>query len=261
MAFADQLEREGDAARAEFIRLQCAYDKLPEGEARIAATPPILAALARSPYLRSLRSLDLGLGQYSLNQIGPSGCKALAEAEALPQLRELELDFNEVTDEGWLAMVESGKLGRFTALRLQKCSLGDASLMPMFSGAPRLDELVTLDLSHNAMGPAGASALAALAPRSLRSLWLYGNPIGDAGVAALAKAPWLGQLRELNLDLVGMTDAGARALIESPHLDGIEQIVCELQKPALSKATIEALKARLGKRLNRPSIHSLRASQ
>lgn len=217
-------------------------------------------ALARSQYLGEVRALDLGLGQYSLNKIGPVGCAALAEEHALPKLTSLDLDFNEVGDEGWLAMVRSGKLGRFTRLQLQKCELGDVSLVPMFSSG-RLDALVTLDLSHNQMGAAGAIALVEAAPASLRNLWLYGNPIGDEGVRALAQAPWLGQLRELNLDLVGMTDAGVEALLASPHLDVIPRFICGLQKPALSKSTLEALKARLGARLVKAPITNLRVSE
>lgn len=216
-------------------------------------------ALARSPYLKKLRALDLGLGQYTLNKIRGEGCKALAAEGALPSLSSLDLDFNDVGDEGWLAMVQSGKLERFTLLRLQKCQLSDASLVPMFE-AGRMDALVTLDLSHNLMGPAGAKALAAMAPRQLRNLWLYGDPIGDEGVAAVVQAPWLGQLKELNLDLVGMTERGVELLVASPQLDSIPRVICELQKPQLSAAAKEQLKRKLGARLVRAPIGDLRAA-
>jgi uncharacterized protein (TIGR02996 family) len=217
-------------------------------------------ALARSPNLAKLRSLFLGLGQYTRNQIGPRGCAALAAEAALPSLEVLDLDFNDVGDEGWLAMVGSGKLARFTELRLQRCQLGDASALPMWTAPARLDALRTLDLSHNRLGPATARALAAAAPAGLRTLWLYGNPLGDEGVRALAEAPWLGQLRELNLDLVGMSDAGAGALLRSPHLAAVGRVALSLQKPALSTATLAALREHLGARLWRPPVSNLRAS-
>ncbi len=216
-------------------------------------------ALAGSPHLGRLEALWLGLGQYSRNQIGAAGCAALAAEAALPALLRLDLDFNSVGDDGWLAMVRSGKLARFTELRLQKCLLGDASALPMFSRG-RLDALATLDLSHNQLSAASAGALAAAAPAALRALWLYGNPIGDAGAIALAEAPWTRQLVELNLELTGLTDAGAAALVRSPYLGELRRLACSLQKPALSPSTLEALRARFGERLWRPQIGNLRAS-
>lgn len=246
---AEVLSSSPSVAALEHLRLwNC---NLREGGAR---------ALARSPHLQALRSLELGLGQYTLNKIGEAGCRALAGEGSLPRLASLDLDFNDVGDAGWLAMVQSGRLARFTSLRLQRCLLSDVSAVPMFE-AGRLDELVTLDLSHNQLGPAAARALAASAPRQLRSLWLYGNPIGDEGVAAIAQAPWISQLKELSLDLVGMTERGVEALVTSPHLGSIPRVICELQKPALSSAAKEALKGELGTRLVRAPIGDLRAPE
>src|SRR5262249_59891399 len=41
---------------------------------------------------------------------------------------------------------------------------------------------------------------------------LYANDVGDAGLAALLAAPWMPRVRELNLNSTGITDVGARAL-------------------------------------------------
>jgi uncharacterized protein (TIGR02996 family) len=217
-------------------------------------------ALARSPHLARLRSLWLGLGQYTLNKIHAAGCAALAEPGALPALEVLDLDFNDVGDAGWLPVVESGKLARFTELRLQKCSLSDASAVPMFAGATRLDALTTLDLSHNQLGASAVRALVEARPAALRKLWLYGNPIGDAGIIALAETPWVQQLEELNVTSTGMTEAGAEVLLRSPHLERVLRLSCDLQKPALEKTTIAALRERFGARLWSPPVTNLRIS-
>jgi uncharacterized protein (TIGR02996 family) len=216
-------------------------------------------ALAASPHLRGLRALWLGLGQYTRNKIGPEGCAALAAPDALPALDTLDLDFNAVGDAGWRAWVDGGRLGRFVALRLQSCGLSDAGVAGMFAPGC-LPALRTLDLSHNALTAETARAVAASPPPALTSLWLYGNPLGDRGVEALAAATWGPALTELNLQMVGMTAAGAEALITSPTLSGLRRIACDLQRPALPKEVVARLKARFGARAWQPPVTNLRAT-
>jgi hypothetical protein len=216
-------------------------------------------ALAASPHLRGLRALWLGLGQYTLNKIGPEGCAALASPGALPSLDTLDLDFNSVGDAGWRPWVDGGRLARFVALRLQRCGLTDAGVAGMFAPG-RLDALRTLDLSHNALGADTARAIAAAPPPALASLWLYGNPIGDEGVAAIAAAPWGGAMTELNLQMVGMTAAGAEALLAAPSLQGLRRVACDLQRPALPKDVVARLRARFGARAWQPPVTNLRAT-
>jgi Leucine Rich repeat len=103
-------------------------------------------------------------------------------------------------------------------------------------------------------------ALATARPAALRKLWLYANPIGDEGVIALAEAPWVAQLEELNVTSTGMTEAGAQALLRSPHLERVPRLSCELQKPALGKPTLAALRERFGARLWNPPVGNLRVS-
>jgi hypothetical protein len=62
-------------------------------------------------------------------------------------------------------------------------------------------------------GPAIARALAGGALPALRCLDLNHTPIGADGMAALARAPWLGQLEWLSLELCNLGPAGVRALI------------------------------------------------
>ncbi len=180
-------------------------------------------AVGASPHLAQLRSLWLGLGQYTLNKVGPAGCRALA---ALERLETLDLDFNDITDEGWLAFVERGRIARLRELRLQACKLTDASIAPML--AQPAPALVTLDLSHNALGTDTCRALAAASLPALRTLWLYANPLGRAGLVELLRAPWLGQLEELNLDSTNLTAEDVLTLARAPATATIARISCEL---------------------------------
>lgn len=212
------------------------------------------AALASSPHLAQLRALWLGLGQYTRNRIGAAGCRALV---ALRELEVLDLDFNEVTDDGWLPFVDSGGASRLRELRLQACSLTDAGVVPMLArGAP---ELVTLDLSHNQLGVQTCRALAAASLPSLRRLWLYANPIGPQGLAELLAAPWLGQLEELNLESTGLDGDAVLHLARAPASAGIQQVACEVQPSKLSQALLGELRVALGERSWRPNVTNLRA--
>ncbi len=142
-------------------------------------------ALATSPHLKGLVKLFLVAGQ-----IGSDGAEVLADG-SLPHLEELTLRGNPIGNRGALA------LARFVQARGDPC----------------------LDLWNTGVTAEGLAALAEsglLAGRD--ELWLDYNPIGDAGVSVLAGCRDLAGLRNLLLWDVGMSDAGARALLDSPCL-------------------------------------------
>src|SRR5262249_27744881 len=62
-------------------------------------------ALARSPFLHRLTSLDL-----SRNQLGDDGARALADSPGLSRLEELTVYDNQLTDAGVLALLTSPHL-------------------------------------------------------------------------------------------------------------------------------------------------------
>jgi hypothetical protein len=66
--------------------------------------------------------------------------------------------------------------------------------------------------------------LAAIAPERLHYLGLRDSMITDELAGWLAGEPWLGSLQTLDLSLGTIGDAGARALLESPNLGGLERI-------------------------------------
>jgi len=112
------------------------------------------------------------------------------------------------------------RLGAATELSYQRLGWGAgeaaavADVLKM-GAAPKLTEL---DLSFNAIGDAGAAALAEALPfaTTLEKLNLCENGLGDFGAATLAAAlPHMPKLNWLNLHGNGIGDAGAKALAEA----------------------------------------------
>lgn len=127
---------------------------------------PGVTALAASPHLLSLTSLNLGQ-----SGIGSAGAGALAGAR-IRGLRSLSLSGNPLTDEGLVALLATPLLARCRRLYLARCRLSDLAAKELAS-ASHLDQL--------------------------SGLCLGGNAIGDEGATALAKSPYLKHLRRIEL--------------------------------------------------------------
>ena len=205
--------------------------------------------LARSPHLAGVRALDLGrnslddagvrvlarssalanLRGLTLNDNGSvtaDGVRAVADSPFLAGLTELDLSGNDVSDAGVRAVAGGRATGRVHTLRLAGNHIGDAGVAALV-GSGLLARLVAhdpyLDLRDNAVGPAGASALAGCpALGSAAGLDLGGNYLGDRGAAALADSGRLAGLRSLRLARNQLTNAAAFALAaaapDSPRL-------------------------------------------
>ena len=144
---------------------------------------------------------------------------ALRAALPLARCRRVRLTFGGDVAEDWVAQVVVPSLPpSVRSLALTECSA------PSLCSALRAHLLVhgastltALDLSCDGIGADGAAALAAvLRPDSgsaLRTLELFGNPLGDAGVSALSESLELDPpLQSLGLQAVAMADAGACSL-------------------------------------------------
>jgi uncharacterized protein (TIGR02996 family) len=168
-------------------------------------------ALAGSPHLKNLRKLNL-----SRCRIGPGGAEALTDSTAFPNLEELSLWGNPLGARGAAALAEWGRRHGEPSLRVDRVGLTAAGVEEMVRRGS-LAGLVRLDLGD--------------------------NPIGDEGLAALAGCPDLKELRHLEISGVGMTGAGARRLIESPHLPR-ELAVGVFDSPDLGDEARQALRGR-----------------
>jgi uncharacterized protein (TIGR02996 family) len=237
-----------------------------------------LAALASSPTVRRLRSLDLAeslvtaegarhlAGAAHLatlrtldlhdNPVGPAGARHLAASPHLAGLRWLSLAQAGIDDEALQALASSPYL-RPRVLLLARSALdredngdevppsrnavGPAGLAAL-AASPLVAGLEELDLSYNAVGEAGLAALAA-SPHAgvMGKLKLSKCDLHDEGVIALARATWGRALSDLDLGMNRIGDAGGTALAGWPALAGVRKL--DLGSNQLTDATVLALAA------------------
>lgn len=180
--------------------------------------------LLRSPYLAQVRELDL-----SFNGVCDGGVRLLARSTAMPRLRSLALSDNgRISSDGLAMLAGSPHLSGLRALDVSGNAVGDEGIREAIRSR-YLSQLHTFRVHGNCVGDAGAAELAgsALVARMLaRSprLDLRQNAVGPAGALALAASPHLG--RAVGLDLSGnvLGDAGAFALAASEHLTGLRRL-------------------------------------
>jgi uncharacterized protein (TIGR02996 family) len=302
LVYADWLDEQGVAdlsARAEFIRLQCELERLPEDakerQAELKQREEVLWKKYRKAWLAPLRPFShkiefrrgfpdqvlvhgktfvehaeevmsaapvfsirlrnskeqiTELAQCSAltrlvslslywNHIGLRRAKVFFESPHLHQLRELDLNDNQIQPEGVRALTQAN-LARLRSLNLRANKIVDAGLR-ILAESPLLGQLDTLGLVHNELTDAGVAALAASTHAAgLTSLDLAQHiGIGDAGACAIAGSPHLSRLTTLSLGVgglandtgycdaavrrrtIGVTEVGARALASSPSLAGL----------------------------------------
>jgi uncharacterized protein (TIGR02996 family) len=176
--------------------------------------PQGAAALAGSPHFGTLRSLDL-----TWNDVGGDGLASLARSGAFPNLRTLDVSYNQLTDDGLRALAESDLLAGLVELDLgtnQPISL--AGLRSLVN-SPRIAHLEDFQFTCNYLGDPSAEILAASAHLGrLRRLQLESNNLTDEGVVALTRAWWLRGVERLELQMNHVGDRGVRALAGCPGL-------------------------------------------
>lgn len=183
-----------------------------------------LAALARLPRLRAvdlsgtgitydgletlLGNTDLAsLERLSLRWLAPGtdGAGFVAEHLALPGLTHLDVGCSHYSDGDVRHLAGNAVFRRLRALRLEQNEITDGAVAAL---AP-LTKLEVLDLSTNAIGLPGVTALAGLAI-PLRSLRLYQTAVDDEQLVALAKAKF--PLQHLDLGYGEISEVGIRAI-------------------------------------------------
>lgn len=95
---------------------------------------------------------------------------------------------------------------------------GTKGTLPALCARPELMAVESLDLHEQRLGPADARALGAAPFVALRTLDLWGNPLGDDGLAALVASPHLAGLEHLHLYKCGLSKASLVALSRAPCL-------------------------------------------
>jgi uncharacterized protein (TIGR02996 family) len=196
------------------------------------AGPAWCRALARSAHLRRLEELNFA-GDHRADSVfdDPAALAALCQADHLRNLRALVLACprapNAPGDAGVSDIVQSAFAGRLQTLNLSGWQVSDQGAQAL-AGGRRLRRLRVLELGWcEQLGRAGVQAVLD-APHlpALEELSLG----GDLDVAAIARSPRLGRLRELGLN----TNANAHErdlpaaawaeLARSPHAGRLRRL-------------------------------------
>ena len=157
-----------------------------------------MTAFLASPHLTGLETLRIEAGWK------PVIARAIAKAHPrLPRLRALRFHYysgGELGDDGARAIAESPLCAQLEELQV---IAGGISAVGVIALAPSFRDLRVL---------------------SLPSVWLVRNPIGTDGAVALASAPGLAKLEELDLAGAGIGSIGARAFVEATWIANVRAL-------------------------------------
>jgi uncharacterized protein (TIGR02996 family) len=262
LVYADWLDDHGDSERAEFIRVQCALEKMGPDDPRrpdLAKRERALDEAHHEAWFDELpewaRPRGYGMFTFRRGFVGQILCTArqwLKGAEALSRLLPPERlilykckgVLGAISRSPHLAGVSSlalrelkgpaevGELAAATHLRrltsfdFSRNRIGDNGLAVLVR-LPLMAHLKRLDLSYNNLGAADGSVgeLAKPALASLEDLDLSNNFLTEGAAAALASSPHLTRLRELDLGRNPLGAHGVRRLASSrtlPHLTSLD---------------------------------------
>jgi uncharacterized protein (TIGR02996 family) len=247
LIYADWLDDNGQADRAEFIRLQCALARLSEDDPNkqelqtrekallldherdwLGALGSVAERWAfRRGFLQAVAlSADTFLKHAdAIFAAGPvrevrlhraeGRTAALADCPHLDRVVALSLAGSPIGAAGLDELLSSAYLGGLRVLLLWRCRLGDRGA-EVLAAAPCLQRLADLRLDQNDIRSEGVRALVWSRPLSrLRRLDLSRNTIGDAGAEALASASGMRGLRKLYLVSTQVGSRGVSALVQS----------------------------------------------
>lgn len=232
---------------------------------QIALDPAGLAWLLRSPIGQNLARLEL-----PSCHLGEQTSEVLAEM-ALPHLRSLDLQGNNLRDRGVRPLIRASWLSHLEELNLANNAVGGPGLRALL-GPEGATGLLRLNLDNNHVGGNGAEILArSETPRRLtwlhlgndnlnpeaarmlvaspalsrlRCLFLNCNRISDEGVRFVAESPHLPRLRQLHLDNADVDSPGAESLLDTPHLRNVTRL--SLRNAFITSNERERLRARFG---------------
>lgn len=213
--------------------------------------PALCERLAEQSSLRSLRELVL-----EQQKLGPKSAP-LFRSPFLASVRELDLLSNPLLDEGAAILASAEHLGSLTALLMAstQITLEGLEAISRASFFPQLQKLsigVPLGWSNRARGGFGPSAVDALerAP-SLRLLSMIYCDLRDEGLEALAASPAFANLEEIHLEGNNFSERGLMSLARSPHLAKLRRLPSLLHHSQIDPngPAAQALRERFGERV------------
>ena len=221
LIFADWLDEHGETDRADFIRIQCALDRLPDDDSRrhaLRERERQLAEVNERRWTADLRPLvtECAFHRGVVDSVSVDATQFLANGPAIFDLAPIrKVRFLEVGEQ-FKSVTQSPVLRFIRELDLSANSIGDEGPM-LLARSPHLARLDALDLGFTDLGDNGLKILAdSPAFSELRVLRLNDNPgIGVIGIRALADSIHLTALTDLELSGNGLASTVIQPLLDS----------------------------------------------
>jgi uncharacterized protein (TIGR02996 family) len=204
---------------------------------------PAAVLLLGSNHTGNVSKLGLGLSRFT-----PAALKTLAENDRFVHLKELTFWANEMTDEIFAPLVSSPRLAAVQTLSLAQNELTAVSMRAL-AKSPYTTRLRSLDMSGNPLGDEGIRELCQSSLR-LRDLNLLVVGMTDASSECLAKWPGLQSLRYLTLGAPELSAVTAKAFAASPHFRDDVVIICWRTRLGRDKASMKLLRDRFGENIH-----------
>jgi uncharacterized protein (TIGR02996 family) len=233
LIYADWLDEHGQPARAEFIRLQCALDRLADDDRRLPEVREherLLADAHKARWAADVARMvtDWSFHKGVIDSVSVTAGQFLAHAEALFHLAPVRKVRFLDAGEDLATLVQSPLLRHVRELDLSNNALGTVGPQ-LLARSPHLGRLVTLDLGFSDLGDAGLKALAdSPALAGLRVLRLNDNPnLGPIGIRALAESAHLTDLVDVDLSGNGLTEPVLRPLFDGPLIRRLARLALQ----------------------------------
>jgi uncharacterized protein (TIGR02996 family) len=240
LIFADWLEEHGQVDRAEFIRVQCRYERLPKTNLERSALMARADSLLQRNWQDWVGPLRDIVGPW-YDRYGAGWMQEQYHPDSLKKFQRGFVDSLSLKAESFLSRAR--ELQRLTVLS-ELWLWGAGNCSAALAREPTLSGLFILGFNDYYDAPLSAHNMVELAAspylRGLGALLVGRNNLGDDGAEALGQAPWMVSVYVLDLTDNGLSDRGVRALADSPYL--VKLVSLCLRGNALSRAGIAALR-------------------
>lgn len=202
--------------------------------------------LSQTNKLTSLKVLNLGWN----SGIGDEEFIMLAQAPWFEQIESLNMQCTDITCKGLQALEQKGTLKALNSLDLSNNKRIEDRVVATLAKTPFINNLESLSFRSTRITARGIEKLAkSCSFKALKVLDIGWNLyLEDAGLEALAQAPWAGQLESLFVDTTDITAVGIAALSQPETFKALT--VLDVAKNTIGDQGIEQL-------LKAPFAHTL----
>ena len=249
LIYADWLDEQGDADRAEFIRLQIRLARMDADDGDRSPVQLRIHELGRSHYMEWVNQLPrfdhvnwevfdrgfISAVKFETPEAFFAHSREVFAAAPIQELRLHQFYWREAS-----RLAESRHLRRIRVLDLNDGNRIGISGVESLMASPHLSNLVVLKLARNALGSAAVRAIAhAGYVRNLQVLRLERNDLFDDGLIYIGDSPALTKLQKLDLSRTRTGDAAVRKFANSKRISQLRWL--DLSHNLLTDESVAAL--------------------